>query len=45
MVNIRLENIQKKFDDVVALKDVNFDIKDGEFFILLGASGPEKVLH
>lgn len=42
MVNIRLENIQKKFDDVVALKDVNFDIKDGEFFILLGASGSGK---
>lgn len=42
MVNIRLENIEKKFGDFVALKDVNFDIKDGEFFILLGASGSGK---
>ncbi len=42
MVSIRIENIDKKFGDVEALHDLNFDIKDGEFFILLGASGSGK---
>ncbi len=28
--------------DVTALRDVSFDIKDGEFFVLLGASGSGK---
>ncbi len=42
MVNVRLENIEKKFGDVSVLKNLNFKINDGEFFILLGASGSGK---
>lgn len=42
MVNVRLEHIEKKFGDVTALSDLNIEIKDGEFFILLGASGSGK---
>lgn len=42
MVSVRIENIEKKFGDVTALQDLNFDIRDGEFFILLGASGSGK---
>lgn len=42
MSNIRLENITKRFKDVVALNDVSFSIKDGEFFVLLGPTGAGK---
>ena len=36
---IRLENISKHFGPVVAVDNVDFDIAEGEFFSLLGASG------
>jgi ABC-type Fe3+/spermidine/putrescine transport system ATPase subunit len=39
MVQVRLEKVTKRFDDVVAVDDVNIKIKDGEFFTLLGPSG------
>ena len=39
MVEVRLENVTKKFGDVVAAGDVDLTIKDGEFFTLLGPSG------
>ena len=39
MADIILNNLSKEFDDFVAVKNVNFTIKDGEFFVLLGASG------
>ncbi len=39
MVSIRLEHIYKKFGNVVAVDDLNLDIKDGEFIALLGPSG------
>ncbi|MBD3185126.1 polyamine ABC transporter ATP-binding protein [Candidatus Poribacteria bacterium] len=39
MASVRLENISKKFDDVVAVDKINLTIKDGEFFSLLGPSG------
>ncbi|MBZ0282257.1 MAG: ABC transporter ATP-binding protein [Anaerolineae bacterium] len=42
MSNIRLENITKRFKDIVALNDVSFSIKDGEFFVLLGPTGAGK---
>ena len=39
MANVELRNIEKLFDDFVALKDVNLDIATGEFICLLGPSG------
>ena len=42
MVNVRIESIGKKFGGVTALEDLNFEIRDNEFFILLGASGSGK---
>lgn len=39
MSDIVLENINKYFDDNHVLKDVNLNIKEGEFMTLLGPSG------
>ena len=40
MASVKLENISKIFDkDVVAVNDVNFDIHDKEFMVLVGPSG------
>ena len=36
---IEIKNIAVKYDDFVAVKNVSFTIKDGEFFTLLGPSG------
>ena len=36
---VRFENITKKFDDFVAVKNVTLDIYEREFFALLGPSG------
>lgn len=42
MASVELKNITKRFGSVAALKDVSYTIKDGEFFVLLGASGAGK---
>lgn len=42
MANVALNNITKQFRNVTALRDVSFDIKDGEFFVLLGPTGAGK---
>jgi multiple sugar transport system ATP-binding protein len=40
MANISLEHITKRYDDgFEAVKDMNLDINDGEFMILVGPSG------
>ncbi|HEX6583887.1 MAG TPA: ATP-binding cassette domain-containing protein, partial [Thermoleophilaceae bacterium] len=40
MAEIKLENITKRFPDgYEAVRDMNLDIKDGEFMILVGPSG------
>jgi len=39
MSSISLKNIVKKFDEVIAVNNINFEIKDGEFVTLLGPSG------
>ncbi len=40
MARVKLENVTKIFPPrTVAVKDVNLDIRDGEFFVLLGPSG------
>ncbi len=39
MAEVRLENVCKHFDDVVAVDDFNMRIKDKEFVVLVGPSG------
>ena len=39
MARVLLENVFKRFDDVVAVKDVSLEIKDKEFLVLVGPSG------
>ena len=36
---IKLEDIEVKFGDFTALKDINIEIEEGEFFTFLGPSG------
>ena len=42
MPTVKLENLTKRFDDIVALDEVNLDIRDQEFFVLLGQTGAGK---
>jgi len=42
MAELKLKGVTKKFDNVTALKSINLDIKDGEFFVLLGPTGAGK---
>ena len=39
MARVLLENVTKKFGDVVAVQGVNLEIKDQEFVVLVGPSG------
>ena len=39
MAAIRLDNVQKRFGDFIAVRESSFTIADGEFFVLLGPSG------
>ena len=39
MARVRLENVTKRFADVIAVNKLNLEIKDGEFVCLLGPSG------
>ena len=39
MAEVSLKGITKRFGDVVAVKDVNLEIADGEFLVLVGPSG------
>jgi spermidine/putrescine transport system ATP-binding protein len=36
---LTIEGVNKRFGNVVALKDVNLEVRSGEFFTLLGPSG------
>jgi multiple sugar transport system ATP-binding protein len=42
VTNVALHGITKQFKNVTALRDVSFDIQDGEFFVLLGPTGAGK---
>ena len=42
MASISLQKITKRFDAVTALHDVQLEVQDGEFFVLLGPSGAGK---
>jgi spermidine/putrescine transport system ATP-binding protein len=39
IVDVRLERVTKRFDEVVAVDDVSLEIERGRFFALLGPSG------
>src|SRR5437588_1748004 len=39
VADIRLSNLRKRFDDVVAVDDLSLEIERGRFFALLGPSG------
>jgi multiple sugar transport system ATP-binding protein len=42
VANITLEHVTKRFGRVVAVNDLNLEIKDGEFFCVLGPPGAGK---
>ena len=42
MTDVSLQKITKEFPGVVALQDVSFSIRDGEFFVMLGPTGAGK---
>jgi multiple sugar transport system ATP-binding protein len=42
MSHITLKNITRRFGAITALNDVSFDVKDAEFFVLLGPTGAGK---
>jgi len=39
MSKVKVVNLVKKFDKTVAVNGISFDVKDGEFIVLLGPSG------
>src|ERR1700693_776344 len=39
MAQVAMRSLNKKFDEVHAVKDVNLDIRDKEFMVLVGPSG------
>ena len=39
MAKVTLQGVTKKFDEVTAVNDVNLEIKDKEFLVLVGPSG------
>ncbi|GAB4439307.1 MAG: ABC transporter ATP-binding protein [Chloroflexi bacterium OHK40] len=39
MAGIKFEHVWKRFGEVTVLKDLNIDINDGEFLVLVGPSG------
>jgi ABC-type sugar transport system ATPase subunit len=42
MATVELRNVRKHFGKAVALDNVNFETRDGEFFFILGPSGAGK---
>jgi multiple sugar transport system ATP-binding protein len=42
MSHLELQNITKQFPGVTALDDISFDVKNSEFFVLLGPTGAGK---
>jgi len=42
MSHVELQHISKFFPGVTALDDISFDVKDAEFFVLLGPTGAGK---
>jgi len=42
MPTVALRNVVKSYDEVIALQGLEFETRDGEFFVLLGPSGAGK---
>ncbi len=42
MVSVTLKNLTQRFGDVTAVKNMNLQVNDGEFVVLLGPSGSGK---
>ena len=42
MAHVRLEGITKKFGSHAAVSDLNLEIADGQFFVLLGPKVPAR---
>ncbi len=42
MAEVKLVGITKKFGDITAVNDLNIEVKDKEFFVLLGPTGAGK---
>ena len=41
-MSIVLENVSKRYGQQTVVNNVSLEIKDGEFFVLLGSSGAGK---
>ncbi|MBV9390124.1 MAG: ABC transporter ATP-binding protein [Chroococcidiopsidaceae cyanobacterium CP_BM_ER_R8_30] len=39
MATVRLEGLERKFDNVRAIENITFEIPDGQFWVLVGPSG------
>lgn len=39
MADVKVENLTKRFDEIVAVNDLSLDVKDKEFMVFLGPSG------
>ncbi len=39
---IKAENLTKRFGDILALDDINFEVREGETVALLGGNGAGK---
>ena len=42
MEAIKITNLRKEYKDIVAVKNLNLEIKEGELFSLLGVNGAGK---
>ena len=42
MATVKLKNVTKRFGELTALDDITLDVKDEEFFVLLGQTGAGK---
>ncbi len=42
MATVKLENVTKRFGELIALDDITLDVQDEEFFVLLGQTGAGK---
>lgn len=39
MAKVILQNVKRKFNNVTAIEDINFEVPDGEFWVFVGPSG------